>query len=712
MESEFAAPRVPKPKKQNEFPPLPYKDPTWAGHPQDDYYFEVIKQGSVLGKSGRISTSKVVVGACFLYDLGSSHGTFLNKTQIEPKKYVKINVGNMIRFGASSRIYIFQGPEQEIQAPKAVEPKEEKIKVSWYPIDRSLIDDNAYYYKDPKKALKVFLEDNDAEMEITCVEDDEDEPMKFIAKLEITGLQGPFEASGRGKKKGSAERDACLEACAKLDRMKILKVKSLVESASEKIKRLKQIYGDDEEDEGLYDKTEAANGTNENDSEDELDKYMSEINVKMSTEARLKKEKEANKLRAELANTDKLLKIATPQSDSSLLYSSVVQEKKVIVYAEEFVKESANTLNTSNPNPNKRAHEQDEEQATGKQRKRASMVPTKETMQQHYDSEDVVDVVYGKSDIKAEDLKKLQSSYDKLKFTDNEEVLCFHGPLIYDAKILKAEYWENRTDLEDGGYYFIHYKGWKPSWDEWVPEERIFKFTEENKQRQLELRASMTAKQHKAPAEKKIIDTAAKDRKRRRESIADKVSLISSQEDDYLKKPEIKISVPESLKSQLVEDWEQVTKNQKLLPLPAETPIVEILDSFFTHYRENGKRKKDGQEDSMHQVVEGLKVYFEKALGSILLYRNERQQYIQIQKNHPDKSISEIYGVHHLLRLFGKILSNIVQLPTLIAHTNMDQEAVNILKDHFSTFLLYLQENQESLFNVDYEAAIPEYLSK
>ncbi|KAJ3260097.1 Esa1p-associated factor [Boothiomyces macroporosus] len=245
---------------------------------------------------------------------------------------------------------------------------------------------------------------------------------------------------------------------------------------------------------------------------------------------------------------------------------------------------------------------------------------------------------------------------DKLKFADNEEVLCFHGPLIYDAKILKAEYWENRTDLEDGAYYFIHYKGWKPSWDEWVPEERIFKFTEENKQRQLELRASMTAKQHKAPAEKKIIDTVAKDRKRRRESIADKVSLVSQQEDEYLKKPEIKISVPESLKSQLVEDWEQVTKNQKLLPLPAETSAIQILDNFFTHYKENGKRKKDGQEDSMQQVVEGLKVYFEKALGSILLYRNERQQYIQIQKNHPDKSIGEIYGVHHLLRLFGKFI--------------------------------------------------------
>ena len=42
--------------------------------------------------------------------------------------------------------------------------------------------------------------------------------------------------------------------------------------------------------------------------------------------------------------------------------------------------------------------------------------------------------------------------------------------------------------------------------------------------------------------------------------------------------------------------------------------------------------------------------------------------------------MTEIYGSEHLLRLF-------VQLPCLIAHTNIDQDAVNILKDHFASFL-------------------------
>ena len=31
-----------------------------------------------------------------------------------------------------------------------------------------------------------------------------------------------------------------------------------------------------------------------------------------------------------------------------------------------------------------------------------------------------------------------------------------------------------------------------------------------------------------------------------------------------MKRPEIKISIPEALKSQLVDDWEQITKNQKV----------------------------------------------------------------------------------------------------------------------------------------------------
>ncbi len=34
-----------------------------------------------------------------------------------------------------------------------------------------------------------------------------------------------------------------------------------------------------------------------------------------------------------------------------------------------------------------------------------------------------------------------------------------HGHL----QVLKAEYWSGKADFEDGGYFFVHYLGWKAS---------------------------------------------------------------------------------------------------------------------------------------------------------------------------------------------------------------------------------------------------------
>jgi len=48
------------------------------------------------------------------------------------------------------------------------------------------------------------------------------------------------------------------------------------------------------------------------------------------------------------------------------------------------------------------------------------------------------------------------------KFMEGEKILCFHGPLIYEAKIQKVEFKDNQTK------YFIHYMGWNKNWDEWV----------------------------------------------------------------------------------------------------------------------------------------------------------------------------------------------------------------------------------------------------
>lgn len=64
---------------------------------------------------------------------------------------------------------------------------------------------------------------------------------------------------------------------------------------------------------------------------------------------------------------------------------------------------------------------------------------------------------------------------DMPKFQVSENVLCFHGPLLYPARINKLDEAPGEDSL-----YFVHYLGWKKKWDEWVFESRMMKLTPEN----------------------------------------------------------------------------------------------------------------------------------------------------------------------------------------------------------------------------------------
>lgn len=106
-------------------------------------------------------------------------------------------------------------------------------------------------------------------------------------------------------------------------------------------------------------------------------------------------------------------------------------------------------------------------------------------------------------------------------------------------------------------------------------------------------------------------------------------------------------------------------------------------------------------------IVSGLKVYFDKALGSNLLYRFERPQYAEMRKRYvtgptvqvnQEREMSAIYGAEHLLRMIGLSFSSFgaigpnntslpVTLPSMVAGSTMDPESVGLVRDYVTELM-------------------------
>ncbi|XP_039254169.2 kanadaptin-like [Styela clava] len=144
---------TPKPKP----PPakLSYESPDWGSEPEErKYSLEVLKMGSIIDKIDLSNGDYFLVGRLpdchikmehpsisryhsvlqygaptsdcedvelqkdgsygfYVYDLGSTHGTMINKQNILPKIYYRIKVGHVVKFGGSTRLFILQGPQED-----------------------------------------------------------------------------------------------------------------------------------------------------------------------------------------------------------------------------------------------------------------------------------------------------------------------------------------------------------------------------------------------------------------------------------------------------------------------------------------------------------------------------------------------------------------------------------------------------------------------
>ncbi|GAY50258.1 hypothetical protein CUMW_125240 [Citrus unshiu] len=237
------------------------------------------------------------------------------------------------------------------------------------------------------------------------------------------------------------------------------------------------------------------------------------------------------------------------------------------------------------------------------------------------------------------------------------------------------------------------------SWDEWVGVDRLLKHTEENVMKQQALQkkqgADRSSKSGRSAQTKQKSSTDVKVEKEDIKSYVAKGKKRKSDsgtEDNVSVEKLVKIQIPSTLKKQLVDDWEFVNQQDKLVKLPRSPNVDDILTKYLQY-----RSKKDGMmTDSIGEILKGIRCYFDKALPVMLLYKKERQQYHDLVVD--NVSPSTIYGAEHLLRLF-------VKLPELLAYVNIEDETLIRLQQKMIDFLKFMQKNQSTFFLSAYDGS-------
>lgn len=307
---------------------LKYDEPSWGGIPEDEYKLEVLKSGVIVQTIDLTSKSYHVVGrlpncdislahptisrfhaiiqyrgiedennskGLYVYDLGSTHGTFWNGNRVPPNAYVRLHDSHIIKFGCSARKYIVQALHeskeeeselsytelrekrmldlQEREKMKAAQRsqmiEEERLKkeeeenegIDWGmgedADEETDLTENPYaatnneelYLNDPKKSLRGWFEREGYDLQYHTEERGFAQFLCWV-DLPIESIAGHTvraEALVKGKKKECVIQCA-LEACKILDRYGLLR-QATHESKKRKVRNWEEddYYSSDED---------------------------------------------------------------------------------------------------------------------------------------------------------------------------------------------------------------------------------------------------------------------------------------------------------------------------------------------------------------------------------------------------------------------------------------------------------------------------------
>ncbi|CAG8566873.1 2966_t:CDS:2, partial [Diversispora eburnea] len=309
------------------------------------------------------------------------------------------------------------------------------------------------------------------------------------------------------------------------------------------------------------------------------------------------------------------------------------------------------------------------------------------------------------------------------KYKRGETVLCFHGPTAYPAQILDFRILYENEGGDVGPQYQVHYKGWNKKWDEWVSESRILKMTEENM-----AAVANTKSSNAGPSNVTAVSTNPESMENNND-----INSIASDNNKSTKAPilkgrgpknvvgirvfkrarknKISVNVSNQGMLRLIDEWQWNTRNQLLVhPLPRPNTVDQILEEFCNFQIEelknsgrNHGRISKTQETLIREQVAGVREYFTESLPIYLLYRFERQQYVEMTEKYPKRPTSSIYGAEHLMRL-------VVKIPDLVHGVQMKEQKAEALEKLFNDLAKFLETHCQLCFAKQYEFAAPSYI--
>jgi len=162
------------------------------------------------------------------------------------------------------------------------------------------------------------------------------------------------------------------------------------------------------------------------------------------------------------------------------------------------------------------------------------------------------------------------------------------------------------------------------------------------------------------------------------------------------------IEIPVPLRAKLVEDYHYIARQKYLINLPRNPSVLDILRAYLPEQTSPPQPLKT----SVNEIILGIRAYFDKALGTLLLYRFERKQYSDVLRQYPGKNVCEIYGVEHLLRF-------LVKMPELLCESGLDEESTEAMKWVLSDLIGFITKNIEVFAPttaVIFEPASPQYI--